>query len=84
MLDQGFYPDGIYTAPTDADLEKDIELSMACGFNGARLHQKVFEARFLYYADRHGYIGLGRDGQLGLRLRSGSGNRDMTSTSGWR
>lgn len=56
VLDQGFYPDGIYTAPTDADLEKDIELSMACGFNGARLHQKVFEARFLYYADRHGYM----------------------------
>ena len=56
VLDQGFYPDGIYTAPTDADLEKDIELSMACGFNGARLHQKVFEARFLYHADKHGYM----------------------------
>lgn len=56
VLDQGFYPDGIYTAPSDEDLIKDIELSMACGFNGARLHEKVFEQRFLYHADRMGYI----------------------------
>lgn len=56
VLDQGFYPDGIYTAPTDADLVHDIELSMAVGFNGARLHQKVFEQRFLYHADQMGYL----------------------------
>lgn len=56
VLDQGFYPDGIYTAPKDEDLLKDIELSMACGFNGARLHEKVFEPRFLYYCDKMGYI----------------------------
>lgn len=56
VLDQGFYPDGIYTAPTDEALRKDIELSMAAGFNGARLHQKVFEERFLAYADRMGYL----------------------------
>jgi len=56
VLDQGFYPDGIYTAPTDEDLKKDIQLSMALGFNGARLHQKIFEPRFLYWADKLGYI----------------------------
>jgi len=56
ILDQGFYPDGIYTAPTDRDLERDIELSMALGFNGARLHEKVFEERFLYHADKMGYL----------------------------
>ncbi len=56
VLDQGYYPDGILTAPTDDDLKRDIELSMAAGFNGARLHQKVFEERFLYYADQLGYI----------------------------
>lgn len=56
VLDQGFYPDGIYTAPADGDLVKDIELSMAAGFNGARLHQKVFEPRFLYHCDRLGYL----------------------------
>ncbi|MHC4105432.1 MAG: glycoside hydrolase family 2 protein, partial [Planctomycetota bacterium] len=45
VLDQGFYPDGIWTAPSDKALKADIELSMAVGFNGARLHQKVFEER---------------------------------------
>ncbi|MCX7002968.1 MAG: beta-galactosidase [bacterium] len=56
VLDQGYYPDGIMTAPSDAALRLDIELSMAAGFNGARLHQKVFEERFLYHADRLGYL----------------------------
>ena len=56
VLDQGFYPDGIITAPSDEALIFDIEASMSCGFNGARLHQKVFEPRFLYHADTHGYM----------------------------
>jgi beta-galactosidase/beta-glucuronidase len=56
VLDQGHYPDGILTAPTDQALRADIELSLAAGFNGARLHQKVFEERFLYYADLLGYL----------------------------
>lgn len=56
VLDQGFYPDGIWTAPSDAALRADIELSMAAGFNGARLHQKVFEPRFLYWAAKLGYL----------------------------
>ncbi len=56
ILDQGFYPEGIYTAPTDADLKNDILLSMDLGFNGARFHQKAFEPRSLYWADRLGYI----------------------------
>jgi len=59
VLDQGFYPDGIWTAPTDSDLKRDIELSMAAGFNGARLHQKVFEPRFHYWADKLGYLTWG-------------------------
>ena len=56
ILDQGFYPDGIYTAPNDGELKADIERSMAMGFNGARLHQKIFEPRFLYWADKLGYL----------------------------
>ncbi|MGC9360024.1 MAG: glycoside hydrolase family 2 protein [Anaerolineae bacterium] len=56
VLDQGFYPDGIYTAPSDDALRRDIEISMAAGFNGARFHQKVFEPRSLYWADRLGYL----------------------------
>ncbi len=66
VLDQGFYPDGIWTAPSDAALVKDIKLSMAAGFNGARLHQKVFEARFLYHADKLGYIVWGEYSNWGM------------------
>lgn len=66
ILDQGFYPDGIYTAPTDEALKHDIELSMAMGFNGARLHQKVFEQRFLYWADHMGYICWGEMPSWGI------------------
>lgn len=67
VLDQGYYPDGIMTAPSDAALRRDIELSMAAGFNGARLHQKVFEERFLYHADRLGYLVWGEFGDWGCR-----------------
>jgi len=56
ILDQGFNPEGIYTAPDDDFLRRDIELSMELGFNGARLHQRVFEERTLYWADKLGYI----------------------------
>ncbi len=56
ILDQGFYPDSEWTAPSDAELKRDIERSMAAGFNGARLHQKVFEPRYLYWADKLGYL----------------------------
>ncbi len=70
VLDQGFYPDGIYTAPTENDLIRDIELSMAAGFNGARLHQKVFEPRFLYHCDRLGYIVWGEHASWGYNNMS--------------
>ena len=65
VLDQGYYPDGIMTAPSDEALVKDIQLSIDAGFNGARLHQKVFEERFLYHADRMGYIVWGEFGDWG-------------------
>lgn len=66
VLDQGFYPDGVWTAPSDAALRRDIELSKAAGFNGARLHQKVFEPRFLYWADKLGYLCWGEFPNYGL------------------
>lgn len=68
ILDQGFYPDGVYTAPTEADLIGDIRRSMDCGFNGARLHQKIFEPRFLYHCDRLGYLVWGEHGNWGLDI----------------
>ncbi len=66
ILDQGFYPDGIYTAPSDSELIADIERSIALGFNGARLHEKVFEERFLYHCDKLGYIAWGEYPNWGL------------------
>ncbi len=58
-LDQGYYPDGIMTAPNDEELKRDVERGLELGFNGARFHQKVFEERYLYYCDKLGYMGWG-------------------------
>jgi beta-galactosidase/beta-glucuronidase len=69
ILDQGFYPDGIWTAPSDEELRKDIERSLAAGYNGARLHQKVFEPRFLYWADKLGYLVWGEFPNWGFNYR---------------
>jgi beta-galactosidase/beta-glucuronidase len=67
VLDQGYYPEGLMTAPSDEDLIQDIRLSQSVGFNGARLHQKVFEERFLFHADRMGYLVWGEFGDWGAR-----------------
>ena len=66
VLDQGFYRDGIYTAPNEEAMVQDIQLSLQCGFNGARLHQKVFEPRFLYHCDKLGYMVWGEYANWGL------------------
>jgi hypothetical protein len=55
-LDQGFWPDGIYTAPTDAALRSDLELHKQLGFNAVRKHIKVEPARWYYWADRLGLM----------------------------
>lgn len=70
ILDQGYWPDSLMTSPNDAALVHDIKLSMSAGFNGARLHEKVFEERFLYHADRLGYLVWGEFGDWGV---SGAG-----------
>ena len=56
VLDQGYNPEGILTFPTDDYMRRDIELTKAMGFNGARKHQKVEEARFHYWADKLGFL----------------------------
>ncbi len=68
VLDQGFYPDGIYTAPSDDALKNDILYSMSLGFNGARMHEKVFEPRYLYWADKLGYTVWGEHANWGLNI----------------
>lgn len=56
VLDQGYHPDGVLTFPTDEDFRRDIELTKAMGFNGARKHQKVEDPRYLYWADKMGLL----------------------------
>lgn len=77
VLDQGFYPTGVWTAPTDADLKRDIELGLAAGFNGARLHQKVFEERFHYWADKLGYLTWGESASWGASTSSTEAARNF-------
>jgi beta-galactosidase/beta-glucuronidase len=56
VLDQGYWPDSLMTAPSDEALRRDVELIKALGFNGARLHQKIESPRFLYWADVLGLL----------------------------
>jgi beta-galactosidase/beta-glucuronidase len=79
VLDQGFYPDGIWTAPSDEALRRDIEMSMEVGFNGARLHQKVFEERFLYWADKLGYLVWGEYASWGMDVSLPASARNFLS-----
>ncbi len=66
VLDQGYYEDGIITAPDVKELENDILMSMKVGFNGARLHMKVFEPYTTYFADKYGYLCWGEFANWGL------------------
>jgi hypothetical protein len=55
-LDQGWWPDGLYTAPADDALKYDIEMTRAMGFNTARKHTKVEPARWYYWCDKLGLL----------------------------
>ena len=56
VLDQGYWQDGLMTAPSPEALRRDIELTKAMGFNGVRKHQKLEDPRYLYWADRLGLL----------------------------
>jgi beta-galactosidase/beta-glucuronidase len=56
VLDQGYWPDTLMTAPSDAALRRDVELAKEMGFNGVRKHQKVEDPRYLYWADVLGLL----------------------------
>lgn len=56
VLNQGIWKDGLYTAPTDSDFKTDILSAKKMGFNGCRMHQKVEDPRFLYWADKLGFL----------------------------
>jgi hypothetical protein len=56
VLDQGFWPASLMTAPDDEALRRDVELAKSMGFNGVRKHQKIEDPRYLYWADRLGLL----------------------------
>jgi len=77
VLDQGYYPNGLWTSPSDEALRMDVELGKSAGFNGARLHQKVFEPRYLYWADKLGYLTWGESASWGMDWSSEVAARNM-------
>ena len=56
VLDQGYWPESVMTPPTDDAIQRDIRLAKEMGFNGARKHQKIEDPRYLYWADRLGFL----------------------------
>ena len=56
ILDQGYFPDGLLTPPSDDAIRKDVELTKEMGFNGARKHQKIEDPRYLYWTDKLGLL----------------------------
>lgn len=73
VLDQGYWPTSLMTAPTDEDYKKDIELAKAMGFNGCRKHQKVEDPRFLFWADQLGFIVWGECASPSVYTRTSGG-----------
>ena len=56
VLDQGYWPESILTPPSDEAIQFDIRIAKDMGFNGARKHQKLEDPRFLYWADKMGFL----------------------------
>jgi beta-galactosidase/beta-glucuronidase len=77
-LDQGFWPDGIYTAPTDEALKYDIEITKKLGFNMTRKHVKVEPDRWYYWCDKLGLL-VFQDMPSGDKS-IGAGDPDITRT----
>jgi len=62
FLVQGYWPDSLYTPPSDEAIKKDIQFIIDFGFNGLRTHQKSFDPRFLYWCDKMGVLVWGEIG----------------------
>ena len=90
-LDQGYWPDGIYTAPTDDALQYDIEMAKQLGFNLLRKHAKVEPERWYYWTDKLGMLvwqdmpqafgDLNDDGQSAVADRMAARDRDALQPS---
>ena len=67
VLNQGYYPKGVYTPQNDEERLLDIHNAIELGFNGLRLHQKVFDPRYLYLCDKMGYMVWGEFASWGIK-----------------
>ncbi|MGP9538677.1 glycoside hydrolase family 2 protein [Brachybacterium sp. AOP43-C2-M15] len=81
VLDQGYWEESFMTSPTDEAMTTDIRLALEAGFNGARLHQKVFEQRMLFWADLHGYLVWGEFGDWGASGHGPMGDNQQPTAS---
>jgi len=82
-LDQGWWPDGLYTAPTDDALKYDIEVTKELGFNMLRKHVKVEPQRFYYWCDKLGIL-VWQDMPSGDRMPDNFPNRTPESIDNFR
>ncbi len=82
VLDQGYDPEGLWTAPEDEFLRDCILKAKALGFNGARMHQKLFEDRYMYWADRLGFLLWSEYPSWGLDLHDAEARENFTAE--WR
>ena len=62
VLSQGYFPDSHYAAPSAEAIRREVEMTLALGFNGARTHQKAEDPRYLYWADKLGLLIWGEIG----------------------
>jgi len=68
-LDQGYYPDGLYTAPSDNALRSDVEAAKKLGLNGVRKHQMASDPRYLYWCDKLGLLVWAEMADWGMPLK---------------
>ena len=78
VLDQGYWPDGVYTAPSDAALRHDVAAAKRFGFNLARKHVKVEDPRWYWWADRLGLL-VAQDMPSAWDLRSAAARRQFSA-----
>ncbi|MBQ5926529.1 MAG: beta-galactosidase, partial [Clostridia bacterium] len=70
VLDQGYYQGGVYTPNGEEEFKADIERALKLGFNGIRLHQKVFDPKYLYYCDKLGCMIWGEFPSWGIKYNN--------------
>jgi beta-galactosidase/beta-glucuronidase len=77
LLDQGYWPDGVLTAPTDEALKFDMEYTKKAGYNLIRKHMKTEPQRFYYWADKMGLLVWQDMPAIGIKMKIPPKNRKV-------